>query len=30
MVQVGKLAGHQAFRIFANMHNSFRFCHPEV
>jgi hypothetical protein len=29
-VQVGKLAGLQAFRMDANMHNSIRFCHPEV
>jgi hypothetical protein len=29
-VQVGKLAGLQAFRMVANMHNGYRFCHPEV
>ncbi len=30
VVQVGKLAGLQAFRMVANMHNSIRICHPEV
>lgn len=30
VVQVGELAGLQAFRTNANMHNSFRLCHPEV
>lgn len=30
MVQVGQLAGLQAFRIEANMHNSTQFRHPEV
>jgi len=29
-VQVGRLSGLQAFRTWANMHNSIQMCHPEV